>query len=77
MQLIIAQQAADAWDIRLLEESDGAAVVWRQAPTKYEGMNEKDFLNARHPVVVLCWYGSSTILCAWTGSEVRKIWLSD
>jgi hypothetical protein len=77
-QLLVAHQGENGWELRCLEESDGAPVVWRQGPGKYEGMySEEKPIRAKHPVVVLFWYGSSAILYAWTGSEVRKVWLSD
>ena len=76
-ELIVARRSAGMWDTRSLEKSDGAPVVWREGPGKYEGMNEGKRLHAKNSVVVLCWYGSSTILYAWTGSGVKKVWLSD
>jgi hypothetical protein len=76
-ELLVVRQVGHTWEIRSLETSDGAPVVWREGPGKYDGMYEKEPLRAKSPVIVLCWYGSSAILFAWTGSEVKKIWLSD
>ncbi len=77
-ELVVAHQAADGWEIRSLETADGTPVVWRQGPGKYEGLyvGEK-VIRATRPVIVLCYYGSSEILYAWTGKEVEKVWLSD
>jgi len=76
-ELIVARRSAAMWDMRSLEKSDGAPVVWREGPGKYEGMNDEKPLRAKNSVVVLCWYGSSTILYAWMGDRVDKVWLLD
>jgi hypothetical protein len=77
-ELVIAHQVAGGWAIRSLETSDGEPVVWREKPGKYKGMYmEEKPIRAKNPVVVLCWYGSSAILYAWTGKDVEKVWLSD
>ena len=73
----MAHQVGNDWEIRSLETSDGTPVVWHEGPGKYEGMYEEKPIRAKNSVIVLCWYGSSTILYAWTGTEVKKIWLSD
>jgi hypothetical protein len=77
-ELVVAHQVAEGWEIHSLETSDGTPVVWREKPGKYEGMyKEEKPIRAKNPVVVLCWYGSSAILYAWTGKDVEKVWLSD
>jgi hypothetical protein len=77
-ELVVAHQVGNDWEFRSLETSDGTPVVWRQGPGKYVGMyQEEKSIRAKNPVVVLCWYGSSAILYAWTGTEVQKVWLSD
>src|SRR6266851_5581681 len=52
----------------LVTLADLTAVVWRQGPGKYDGMYEEEGepIRAKNPVIVLCWYGSSAILYAWT-----------
>jgi hypothetical protein len=76
-ELVVARRSAGMWDMRSLEKSDGAPVVWREGLGKYEGLNEAKPLHAKNSVVVLCWYGSSTILYAWMDDHVDKVWLSD
>ena len=78
-ELLVARQIGDDWVFRSLETSDGTPVVWREGPGKYNGMYKEEGppIRAKNPVIVLCWYGSSAILYAWTGTEVKKIWLSD
>ncbi|MGB2901343.1 MAG: hypothetical protein WBB89_18960 [Candidatus Acidiferrum sp.] len=73
----MARQVGNDWEIRALEKTDGTPVVWREGAGKHEGMYEKEPLRAKYPVIVFCGYGSWAILYAWTGSEVKKIWLSD
>lgn len=75
--LLVARQAADGWELRTLEESDGAPVVWREGPGKYEGLYEGQTIQATRPVVVLCEYGSTEVVYAWMGDRVDKVWLSD
>jgi hypothetical protein len=60
-----------------LETTDGTPAVWREGPGKYDGMNEEKPLRAKNPVIVFCGYESWAILYAWTGTEVKKIWISD
>jgi hypothetical protein len=76
-QLVVAHQAGSDWEIRSLETTDGAPVVWRQGPGKYGDVYGKETIRATRPVVVFCGYESWAILYAWTGNEVKKIWLSD
>jgi hypothetical protein len=78
VELIVARQVGGAWEVRSLEKTTGSAVVWRQAPGKYEGMYEEEkTIRATRPVIVLCGYGSWAILYAWMGDRVDKVWLSD
>ena len=78
-ELVVAHQLGNAWDIRSLDTADGAVAVWREGPGKYEGMYEGEPIpiRAKNPVILIGDYGSFTILYAWTGKEVEKIWLSD
>ncbi len=76
-ELIVARQVAGGWEIRSLETSDGTPVVWREGPGKYDDIYGEKKIRAKNPVIVLCWYGSSAIVYAWTGKEVEKVWLSD
>jgi len=75
--LVVAHQLGSAWDIRLLDTADGAVAVWREAPGKYEGIYGGKQISAKNPVILISDYGSFTILYAWTGTDVEKIWLSD
>jgi len=76
-ELIVARQVAGGWEIRSLETSDGTPVVWREGPGKYDDIYGEKKIRAKNPVIVLCRYGSSAIVYAWTGKEVEKVWLSD
>ncbi len=76
-QLIVARQLAKGWESRSLETTDGAPVVWREGPGKYDGMNVEKPIQAKNPAIVFCGYGSWAIVYAWTGKEVEKVWLSD
>ena len=76
-ELVVARQIGRDWETRTLETTDGTPVVWREGPGKNDGMNEEKPLRAKNPVIVFCGYESWAILYAWTGTEVKKIWISD
>ena len=78
-QLIVARQIGKDWEIRLLQVADAAPVpvVWREGPGKYEGMSEPSTVVSPNPVIILCGYGSWSILYAWTGKEVAKLQITD
>jgi len=76
-ELVVAHQLGNAWDIRSLDTADGAVAVWSEGPGKYEGTYEGKLIRAKNPAILIADYGSFTILYAWTGKEVEKIWLSD
>jgi len=76
-ELVVARQVGKDWEFCSLDTTDGTPVVWLEGPGKYDGMNEEKPIRARYPVIVFCGYGSWSILYAWTGTEIKKIWLSD
>ncbi|HVS89330.1 MAG TPA: hypothetical protein VHF01_14065 [Candidatus Acidoferrum sp.] len=76
-ELVVARQVADGWETRSLETTDGTPVVWREGPGKYEELYGKEPIRATNPVIVFCSLESWAIVFAWTGNEVKKIWLSD
>jgi hypothetical protein len=76
-ELIVAHQAALGWETRSLEITDGAPVVWREGPGKYEGMNREEPIRAKYPVIVFWGYGSWAVVYAWTGKDVEKAQVSD
>jgi hypothetical protein len=76
-ELVVARQTGNAWDIRSLDKADGAVAVWREKPGKYEEVYGEKTIRATRPVILISDYGSFTILYAWTGKDVEKIWLSD
>lgn len=77
-KLVIAHKIT-RWTIHELESTDiaPAPVVWSEKPGKYEDVYGKKALKARHPVVVFCGYESWSIVYAWTGGKVEKVWTSD
>jgi hypothetical protein len=77
VELVVAHKVADRWEIRCLETTDGAPVVWREGPGKYNDVYGEKTIRAAHPVIVLRGYESWAILYAWTGEKVEKVWISD
>ena len=76
-ELVIAHRLDIGWETQSLETTDGFPVVWRESAGKYEDVYGQESIKAPYPVVVFCGYESWAILYAWTGSEVKKIWISD
>ena len=77
VELIVARQLPDGWEVRSLVTTDGAPVIWREGPGKYEDIYGDRTIRATRPVIVSCDYGSSAIVYAWMGDRVDKVWLSD
>jgi hypothetical protein len=76
-KLVVARQVGSGWETLLLETTNGAPVVWREGPGKYEDLYEEKTIQAARPVIVFASYGSSAVVFAWTGKEVQKIRISD
>ena len=76
-QLVVAHKVAKGWETRSLEATTGAPVVWRQPPGIYDDVYGEKKIRAKYPVIVFCGYESWAILYAWTGKDVKKIWLMD
>src|SRR5882757_9566497 len=76
-ELIVAHQAAEGWEIRSLDMTDGTPVVWREPPGKYDDLYGKKKIRATGPVIVFCGLESWEVVFAWTGKEVEKVQLSD
>lgn len=78
-KLVVARQVAARWQTTVLDTADGAPipVVWSQPPGHYTDVYGKKEIQATKPVIVFTGYESWSILYAWTGSRVAKIWLRD
>jgi hypothetical protein len=76
-ELVVARQIGDNWETRSLDTTDGAPVVWREGPGKYDDLDGKKVIQATKPVIVFAGYGSWSVLYAWIGKDVEKVQLSD
>ena len=76
-KFVVAHQISAKWNLRLVESTNGAPVVCRDRPGKYDDIYGENSLIAIHEVVILCWYESSAIVYSWTGKGIEKVWLSD
>jgi hypothetical protein len=75
---IVARQVNGIWEIRSLDNADGTVpVVWREPAGVYADVYGEKTIRARNAVIILAKYESWSILYAWSGTEVKKIWLSD
>jgi hypothetical protein len=78
-KLVVAHQVGGQWKTALLDSADGAPVpvVWSQPPGQYRDVYGRKEIRATKSVIVFTGYESWSILYAWTGSRVTKIWLQD
>jgi hypothetical protein len=78
-KLVLAHEVGGNWETRIVDTADGAPapVVWSQPPGEYRDVYGKKEIRATRPVIVFTGYESWSILYAWTGSKVTKIWLRD
>ena len=79
LRLILASrmEGASAWKIETLDtrKDPGLATVAKEPPGVYEDIHHKKKIQASAETLLwVCW-GKSTILYAWTGEEIDKIWL--
>lgn len=79
VKLVVAHYVGGHWKLALLDTADGAPVpvVWSQPPGHYTDIYGKKEIRATKPVIVFTGYEGWSILYAWTGSRVTKIWLMD
>jgi hypothetical protein len=78
-KLVVAHEVAGRWQTTVLDTADGAPVpvVWMQSPGRYRDVYGKKEVRATKPVIVFTGYESWSILYAWMGRRVAKIWLQD
>lgn len=81
-ELVVARQLGRDWEFLSLEKLEKAElvpipVVWREGPGQYDSVSEAKTIRAAYSVIVLCGYGSWSIVYAWTGKKVEKAWTSD
>jgi len=78
-ELIVAHKVGEGWITTRLNKVGGAnpPVVWRQKPGTYKDIESGKVIRATRPVIVFAGLESWTILYAWTGKGVDKVWLAD
>lgn len=77
-KLIVAHRIANRWRITLLDTAKSSIpVVWAQRPGKYDDVYGNKTIQATRPVIVFCGYDSWSIVYAWKGDHIDKVWLSD
>ncbi len=79
-ELMLAHQVGERWRIALLGTggpSPYAPVVWSQPPGEYRDVYGNKTIRATRPVIVFCKYEAWSILYAWTGKDITKIWIAD
>lgn len=76
--LVVAHRVANRWRITLLDAAKSSIpVVWIQPPGKYDDVYGNKSIQATRPVIVFCGYDSWSVVYAWKGDHVDKVWLSD
>ena len=77
-QLVVARQLGKTWKTKVLDTASGTVpVVWREAPGEYRDVYGEKTIRATHQTIVFAEYEAWAILYAWTGTGVKKIWISD
>jgi hypothetical protein len=76
--LVVAREVDHHWTVSRIDTADSSTpVVWNDKPGEYPDVYGKKKIHATRPVIVWCAYDAWSILYAWTGTKVSKIWLSD
>jgi hypothetical protein len=77
--LILAHQVGGHWETTVLETAEGepVPVVWSEPPGEYRDVYGEKEIRATRPVIVFTGYEAWSILYAWTGKGVTKIWIAD
>jgi hypothetical protein len=75
--LIVARRQESRWNIRTLATAIGIPVVWKERAGEYKDMYRRKTIRSARPVLVLCYYSSSTTIYAWNGKNVEEVWLQD
>jgi len=76
-RLVVARRQESSWDIRTLATAIGIPVVWKEPGGDYKDMYGRKTIRSIRPVLVLCYYSSSTTIYAWNGKKVEEVWLQD
>jgi hypothetical protein len=78
-KLVLAHYVEDHWKTTALDKANGAPipVIWSQPPGEYTDFYGNKHVKATKPVIVFTGYEAWSILYAWTGTRVTKIWLRD
>jgi hypothetical protein len=79
-ELFVAHQVGNIW--RMTELGTGnpspySPAVWSQPPGEYQDVYGNKSIRATNPVIVFCKYEAWAIVYAWTGKDVKKVWISD
>ena len=79
VELIIAKEDKKDWDFVFIEETDVSLVpvIWSEPAGEYEDYLQENKIVSKYPVLLLVRYEAWAILYYWTGTEVKKIWLTD
>jgi hypothetical protein len=75
--LVVARHQDSGWDIRTLATAIGIPVVWKERAGEYKDIYGQKTIRSTSPVLVLCYYSSSTTVYAWDSKKVEEIWLQD
>jgi hypothetical protein len=79
-ELVVAHYVAERWRMALLGTGDPspyAPVAWSEPPGEYRDVHGNKTIRATRSVIVFGKYEAWSILYAWTGDKVIKIWLRD
>jgi hypothetical protein len=77
-ELVVARRVAGRWKTTLFDTAKSSVpVVWSQPSGKYDDVYGNKTIRATRSVIVFSGYASWTIVYAWKGDHVSKVWLRD
>ena len=76
--LIVAKLLGSSWKVDRADSAESTTpVVWKERPGEYKDVQSMELIKAMYPAIIWCAYESWSILYAWTGSTISKVWISD
>jgi hypothetical protein len=76
-KLVIAEKKDTEWELSILEEGVGAGLLWHEPAGKYTDVYGERELTSKDDVILYFGSESWSIVYAWTGAKIEKVWMSD
>jgi hypothetical protein len=76
VELVVARQLGNQWELHSVEKTTGSAVVWSEGPGTYGGRHGPA-IRARNPVILFVGYESWAVAYAWIDGKIVKAQITD